>query len=62
MFILFFLTNIWAQTTITSHKGIWSDHVYPQNTLKALSLAVEKGFRAVEFDVQFKLPPLIYVL
>lgn len=41
-----------AKTTFVSHKGIWKNHVLPQNTLAALTAAVEQGYTALEFDIQ----------
>jgi glycerophosphoryl diester phosphodiesterase len=40
-----------AQTLMVTHKGAWKDHLYPQNSIQALSRAVDNGFKGIEFDL-----------
>ena len=49
--ILFLSFNISAETLMVSHKGIWKNHLYPQNTKIALERALENGFKGIEFDI-----------
>lgn len=49
--LLLLSTLVHSKTLMVSHKGIWKDHVYGQNTLESLEQALKNGFRAIEFDV-----------
>lgn len=49
--LLFISVQALAGTVMVSHKGVWKDHIYPQNTLAAIKKAVERGFLGVEFDL-----------
>lgn len=40
-----------AKTLLVSHKGVWKDHHFAQNTMEALNQAVVNGFEGIEFDV-----------
>ena len=52
-FIIFLLLNFPTFATImVSHKGIWKDHIYPQNSMAAINQAFANGFNGIEFDVQ----------
>ncbi|WP_372654658.1 glycerophosphodiester phosphodiesterase family protein [Halobacteriovorax sp.] len=50
-----------ASTMMVSHKGIWKDHIYPQNSLASLIKAKKNGFNGIEFDIQ-KTKDLKFVL
>jgi glycerophosphoryl diester phosphodiesterase len=52
LLLALFLNTAIAETIITAHKGVWKDHIYPQNTFAALEEAVNRGYLAVEFDVK----------
>jgi glycerophosphoryl diester phosphodiesterase len=49
--ILLFSFEGLSETLMVSHKGIWKDHIYAQNTLESLNQALENGFEGIEFDV-----------
>jgi len=53
LLILFFALSfgLEAKTLMVSHKGIWKDHIYAQNTFEALEQALKNGFKGIEFDV-----------
>lgn len=36
---------------IISHKGRWTDHIYPANSIKAFDYALDSGFNGFELDV-----------
>ncbi|MFT6067863.1 MAG: glycerophosphoryl diester phosphodiesterase [Bacteriovoracaceae bacterium] len=40
-----------SKTLMVSHKGVWKNHVYAQNTMESLEQALNNGFRGIEFDV-----------
>jgi glycerophosphoryl diester phosphodiesterase len=43
--------QVLAQPLLVSHKGIWKDHQFPQNTRASLLQALDNGFRGLEFDI-----------
>lgn len=45
------LNSAYGETLFVAHKGVWTDHVYPQNTVESLTRALENGYRGLEFDV-----------
>ena len=49
--LLFVLNTAFSQTLIVSHKGIWKDHLVPQNSMSSLKKALDNGFKGIEFDV-----------
>ncbi|EQC46811.1 glycerophosphodiester phosphodiesterase family protein [Bacteriovorax sp. Seq25_V] len=49
--VLLCLNNIASATIQVSHKGVWRDFVFPQNSSYSIQGAVENGFEGVEFDV-----------
>jgi glycerophosphoryl diester phosphodiesterase len=48
---IFSIVTSQAETMFVAHKGAWSDHAYPQNTLEALKYALDNGYHGLEFDV-----------
>lgn len=52
LFVLASFNFAFGQTVLVSHKGVWKDHVYGQNTYESLSKAIAHGFKGIEFDVQ----------
>lgn len=49
--ILLLSSQVTAKTLMVSHKGVWKDHIYAQNTLQSLEQALINGFEGIEFDV-----------
>lgn len=56
-----FGSSLLASTIQVSHKGIWKDFHFPQNSLYSIERAVENGFEGVEFDV-FMTKDKVFVL
>jgi glycerophosphoryl diester phosphodiesterase len=49
--LLFVVNTAFSQTLMVSHKGIWKDHLVPQNSMSSLKKALDNGFKGIEFDV-----------
>ncbi len=50
--LIFISFSVQSKTLLVSHKGIWKNHIYAQNTMEALDQALENGFKGIELDVR----------